>query len=130
MGQTLTPILVAIASSLLTATTAAAQQELPSEWTLCINEGNVYPPDIAADGCTAVIRSGGRQPRELAVAFTNRGLAYRAQGDLDRAISDYDSIMRLRSTIAARRGATRATTIAPSQIIPKRSGSIPITPSL
>ncbi len=89
LTPTLTPVCVAIAASLLAAAPAASQQELPSEWTLCINEGNVYPPDIAADGCTAVIRSGDRKPRELAVAFTNRGLSYRAQGDLDRALSDY-----------------------------------------
>src|SRR6267378_5789854 len=95
MGQTLTPIGVAIAASLLAAAPAASQQELPSEWTLCINEGNVYPLDIAADGCTAVIRSGKRRPRELAVAFTNRGLAYRALGDFDRAFADYDSAIKL-----------------------------------
>ena len=91
MRQTLIPICAAItALSVPVATPAASQQELPSEWTLCINEGKAYPPDIAVDGCTAVIRSGNRMPRELAVAFTNRGLAYRALGDLDRAIADYD----------------------------------------
>src|SRR5215468_11441215 len=97
MGQTLTPISAAVAASLLAATPAASQQqqELPSEWTLCINEGNVYPPDIAADGCSAVIRSANRSPRELAVAFTNRGLAYRALGDIERALADYDSAIKL-----------------------------------
>src|SRR6266436_9854717 len=93
MGHTLILISAAIAASLLAATPAASQQEreVPSEWRLCINEGNLYPPDIAADGCTAVIRSGNREPRELAVAFAHRGSAYRARGDLDGALSDYDS---------------------------------------
>src|SRR5260370_40042767 len=95
MGQTPIAIGVAITASLLAAAPAAAQQELPSEWTLCINEGNVYPPDIAADGCTAVIRSGNRKPRELAVALTKRGLAYRAQGDIERALSDDDAALTL-----------------------------------
>jgi len=89
MRQTLTPMCATIATFLAAATPAASQQEqdLPPEWTLCINEGKAYPPDIAADGCTAVIRSGNRMPRELAVAFTNRGLAYRALGDFDRALA-------------------------------------------
>src|SRR5215831_3580569 len=97
MRQTLTLIDAAVALALLAATPAAAQQEqeLPSEWTLCLNAGNVYPPDIVADGCTAVISSRDHNPRELAVAFTNRGLAYRAQGDFDRAIADYDAAIKL-----------------------------------
>src|SRR5258707_14790348 len=87
---------IAVLSPLVAAPAAAQQeQELPSEWTLCINEGKVYPPDIAADGCPAVIRPANRMPRELAVVFTNRSLAYRALGVIDRELLDYDSAMTL-----------------------------------
>src|SRR5215471_2471075 len=110
MRQTVIPICAAIAALSPPLATAASQQELPSEWTLCINEGKVYPPDIAADGCTAVIQSGNRMPRELAVAFTNRGLAYRTLGDFGRALADYDSAIKLDPSYAPafnNRGAAR-----------------------
>jgi tetratricopeptide (TPR) repeat protein len=41
-------------------------------------------------GCTALIESGKETTLVLSIAHTNRGNAYAAKGDFDRAISDYD----------------------------------------
>lgn len=47
------------------------------------------------EGCDAVIRWVRESPRDAAAAFYNRGIAYRNQGKLDRAIEDYDLALRL-----------------------------------
>jgi hypothetical protein len=72
-------------ASLLTATVAA---QAPSSGDMCNNEGKAYPPDIVIYGCTAVISAGGSNAQNLAVAFNNRGLAFRAKGDIERALAD------------------------------------------
>ena len=41
-------------------------------------------------GCTALIESGKETTLVLSIAHTNRGNAYAAKGEFDRAISDYD----------------------------------------
>ena len=46
-------------------------------------------------GCDAVIRWARESPRDAAAAFYNRGIAYRNQGKLDRAIEDYDQALKL-----------------------------------
>ena len=51
-------------------------------------------------GCDAVIRWARENPRDAAAAFYNRGMAYRSQGKLDRAISDYDEALRLKPVFA------------------------------
>ena len=90
---------IAIAAS-VAAMQAQAQVEIPSEWILCANEDKAYPPDIVADGCTAVIVATNRSPRERAVAYINRGLAYRATGEHSRALADYDAAIKLDPTYA------------------------------
>src|SRR5208282_6048350 len=56
-------------------------------------------PDIPWDeqiaGCTDAITSGKFSEKGLGAAFNNRGNAYAAKSDLDRAISDYDQAIRL-----------------------------------
>lgn len=42
-----------------------------------------------------MIKAGERILAQLATAYNNRGLAFRASGDLDRAIEDYDQAIRL-----------------------------------
>jgi lipoprotein NlpI len=49
--------------------------------------------EIAA--CTHNITSGKSSGQELAVSYYNRGLAYNAKGDSDRAIADYNEAIRL-----------------------------------
>ena len=54
-------------------------------------------PDIRIAACTRNIQSGRFIGRNLAVAFTNRGLAYKRNGQWDRAIADYSEAIRLKS---------------------------------
>jgi tetratricopeptide (TPR) repeat protein len=45
-------------------------------------------PDVSIRGCTAIIDAGAETAKNLAIAYTNRGLSYVKKGDFDRAISD------------------------------------------
>jgi tetratricopeptide (TPR) repeat protein len=74
--------------ALLATTSLAAAQE-PSSWDMCNNEGKAYPPDIVIYGCSAAISAGAPDPKVLAVAFNNRGLAHGGKGDHDRAVADF-----------------------------------------
>ena len=47
-----------------------------------------------------MIRWARERPRDAAAAFYNRGMAWRNQGKIDRAIDDYDQALRLRPTFA------------------------------
>jgi len=51
--------------------------------------------DLKIGGCTAVIRSGEYSGKGLAVAYYNRGIAYRHLNEYRRAIEDYDQALRL-----------------------------------
>ncbi len=84
-----------MATAWLAATLLCAAAQAPSSWDMCNNEGKAYPPDIVIYGCTAVISAGGSNPQNLAVAFNNRGLAFRAKGEVARALADYDEAVRL-----------------------------------
>ena len=46
-------------------------------------------------GCTAYIRTGKALGPNLAVAYTNRGIAYASQGDHKRALADFTEAIRL-----------------------------------
>ncbi len=52
-------------------------------------------PDLKIGGCTAVIRSGEWQGKNLAWAYNNRGISYRSLNEHRRAIEDYDQALRL-----------------------------------
>jgi len=55
--------------------------------------------DLSSDrptrGCTAVIKAGEWIIAQLVAAYNNRGVALRPNGELDRAIEDYDQAIRL-----------------------------------
>ena len=60
----------------------------------CIgNPGIDY--DIQIGSCTSAIRSGRWSGKGLSWAFNNRGMAYSAKGEYDRAIVDYEQAMKL-----------------------------------
>ena len=81
-----------LAAMLMPARTAYTQTQQQVDW--CTGEGNP-PPDLKIGACTAVIQSGTRSGKSLVFAFNNRGNAYKNKGQYDRAIQDYDEVIRL-----------------------------------
>lgn len=81
--------------AVLAAPGAGAQTQ--QEYDRCA--GNVSATtDQRISGCTAVIRSGKFQGKDLAWAYNNRGGRYNDKADYDRAIADYDQSLRLDPT--------------------------------
>ena len=69
------------------------------DWRQCTGrEGPIV--DVVIEGCTSVIQAGQDSPQKLAVAFDNRGVAYRLKGDYDRALQDYEQAIRLNPNAA------------------------------
>ena len=69
LGARWTAGMAALALLTLTATAAGAQQS--QNWQWCVNEGNAFSPDLAINGCTAIIQSGKESQKNLAIAFYN-----------------------------------------------------------
>src|SRR5712691_1687190 len=66
-----------------------AQAQQSQAWTWCVNKEKASP-DLQISGCTTVIQSGKESPKNLSIAFNNRGNGYRAKDDNDRAIAPYN----------------------------------------
>ena len=88
--------IVAVVLSATCSVNAQTQQQI--SW---CEGGSAVTPDQRLSGCTAVIESGSYQGDRLSNAFSNRGLAYSANGESDRAIQDYDQSIRLNPKNAA-----------------------------
>ena len=82
----------------LAAWTPAAQADFSQEIGMCEFGGN--HPDIRIIACTRNINSGRFTGQNLAIAFTNRGLAYKRKGLWNKAIADYDEAIRLKPDLA------------------------------
>ena len=54
-----------------------------------------YDWDLKIGGCTAAIRSGHWQGKNLTAAYTNRGEAYRNLGDLEKSLEQYRKALEL-----------------------------------
>jgi tetratricopeptide (TPR) repeat protein len=67
---------------------ALTQQQIEQ----CDNKGKVYSPELMLNACTAAIESGKWRSK---AAYNNRGNAYYAKKDSDRAIADYTEAIRL-----------------------------------
>ncbi len=65
------------------------------DWTSCARAG-VPSIDLPIRGCTAVIQAGQQMLVQLVAAYNNRGVALRSNGEIDRAIEDYDQAIRLK----------------------------------
>src|ERR1700688_4313507 len=61
------------------------------EWDSCVKLSD----DLAVAGCSRAIDSHQYTGRSLARVYARRGGAYQAQGDLDRAMADFDQAIRL-----------------------------------
>jgi tetratricopeptide (TPR) repeat protein len=75
-----------------------ARADFSQEIRRCMSEG--AHPDIRIVACTRNILSGRFAGPNLAIAFMNRGLAYKKKGQWDRAIADYSEAIRLKSDVA------------------------------
>ena len=73
---------------------AGAQRPMLKNIELC-NGVDRTSPDIQIDGCTSLINSGKQTTQTLVIAYNNRGNAYVAKGEYDRAIQDYDQSIKL-----------------------------------
>ena len=82
-------VLASALCAALVAGAAAAQTDDPRF--LCASRHSAE----AIRACTTVIRDSLQPPEDRVVALRNRGYAYQLQGDLDRAIADYDAAIRL-----------------------------------
>jgi tetratricopeptide (TPR) repeat protein len=74
---------------------AVLAQSLEQQWANCTNQGGVYASDVQVGACTSIIESGRGNARNRAIAFTNRGTAYSAQRDYERAIADHTQAISL-----------------------------------
>lgn len=72
---------------------AAAVSE--EEWRSCARAGG-NSVDLPIRGCTAVIDAGRQFLEKLVAAYNNRGVAFRSNGEIDRAIEDYDQAIALK----------------------------------
>lgn len=61
----------------------------------CNNESGNHSAESQIAGCTTIVNLPGVSKGELAIAFSNRGLAYERLGKHRRAIVDYDQAVRL-----------------------------------
>ena len=90
-GTALTLILLSLGG------VAGAQRSMLKNIELC-NGVDRTSPDIQIDACTSLINSGKQTPQTLVIAYNNRGNAYVAKGEYDRAIQDYDQSIKLSPT--------------------------------
>ena len=66
----------------------------------CFQEGVAKNFDLAIFYCTQVIEAGSLPEKRLAIAFSNRGIAYSEKKDYNRAIQDFSQAIRLDPTNA------------------------------
>lgn len=85
---------ILIALILALAALPAAAQDQPQS-NACAAGAN-GAPDAVIQGCTDFIQAGGRTDDQLAAAYNNRGLGYRAKNLLDPAIADFTTAVSLR----------------------------------
>lgn len=91
------PMIRLFMSALLAVTTALAPVWAQSSsrkdqgWPGCANGD----PDIVIASCTTLAESNGEPHGRRTLAFNNRGIAYFAKGDFDRAIEDYSQAIKL-----------------------------------
>src|SRR3569832_86196 len=78
-----------LAFSFLLAITSAVPA-LADDWQICAKGHG----DDAIAACTRAIKSGTYTGRVLALAYSNRGVEWKAKGDLARAIADYDEAIK------------------------------------
>src|SRR5512141_188641 len=77
-----------LAALLIVATSAAPA--LADDWETCAKSAG----DDAIAACTRAIKSGTYNGKTLALAYSNRGVEWKAKGDLAKAVADYDEAIK------------------------------------
>jgi len=72
-------------------------------------------PDLSISGCTAMIRSGQETQQKLALDYAARGVAYLAKSQRDRAIQDFNQVIRLNPNLTLAYNARGAAYLAKGQ---------------
>lgn len=83
---------IAVAFGLVLAAPALAQKN-DENWHQCAS--NTSAPDVKIAACSAVIQAGGGTNKNLNAALYNRGSAYSATGQYDKAIADFTQALKL-----------------------------------
>jgi tetratricopeptide (TPR) repeat protein len=78
---------------------APSAAQVSTDRTQCENQG-AFSSDIAISACARLIQSGKETP-DLAIAYSNRGKAYYAKGELDQALADCNKAIELDPKLAA-----------------------------
>jgi tetratricopeptide (TPR) repeat protein len=93
-------MLLTVLAALAMLSDRSADAQIPREWAQCIGrEGPIS--ELVIQGCTAIIEAGQEEPRKMATAFNNRGVAHRLKGDYDAALADYNEAIRLNPASAS-----------------------------
>jgi tetratricopeptide (TPR) repeat protein len=71
---------------------AAVSAQAPRGWNRCVGHES---PDLVIEGCTKIIDDQQQAPAILALAYNNRGVAYKVKGEYDLALRDYDQAIQL-----------------------------------
>jgi tetratricopeptide (TPR) repeat protein len=79
---------------------SASLAQAPQERSWCEGEEGATPAQ-RIEGCSAVIKAARDSGEKLAESFSNRALAYRQKGDLDRAVQDYGQAIKLNGKLAS-----------------------------
>ena len=89
------PMRVRFVLGLLAALTVPAGLAIADDMDVCHDASG----DVAIAACTRAIESGRLNKRNLAVAYTSRGVEWRAKGEVDRAIIDHSDAIRTDPTL-------------------------------
>jgi tetratricopeptide (TPR) repeat protein len=87
-------LLMTAAMASLTPRAVVAQLNQERSW--CAGKAGVTP-ELRIDSCTAVLQAGRQSSKQLALIYRERGLAFFAKRDYERAIQDYDQAINLES---------------------------------
>ena len=84
---------VLLGATAIVALAQTARADFSEDQRACNDNATVVDPRLAA--CTRQIESGKWEGHNLAVSYSNRGIAYREKGDRDSAISDFNRALQL-----------------------------------